>query len=168
MIDLEPCTAMFSVTEMGYWLSVPDGDPRAFAFYKRHYNYRDYKDGRRNRHGNPSRFLIMGPGNKLVLLGNDERALFGWRRGIDASQGYGVSCTIFRNEGERLSSDLIKEADQLAWQRWPERRHFTYVNPCVVKSSNPGYCFIKAGWRKCGLTKGGLIILEIENDGTKQ
>lgn len=160
MIAAEPYT-MFSIAEIGYWLPILDGDPRAFAFYKRHYNYRDYKDGRRNRHGNPSRFLIMGPGEKLLLLGADERALFGWRRGNDASQGFGVSCTIFRNEGDHLSSDLIKEADRLAWERWPDRRHFTYVNPRAVKSVNPGYCFIKAGWNKCGMTKGGLVVLEV-------
>lgn len=161
-MTLIECQSMFSITEIGYWLSVPDGDPRAYAFYARHYSYRNYADGRR-KHGYSNRFLIMGPGNKLVLLGCDERALFGWRRGIDASQGYGVSCTIFRNESDRLSSDLIREADELAWQVWPEnKRHFTYVNPKVIKSSNPGYCFIRAGWRKCGMTKGGLVVLEIE------
>jgi hypothetical protein len=27
-------------------------------------------------------------------------------------------------------------------------------------SCNPGFCFIKAGWARCGETKRGLIILE--------
>ncbi len=148
--------------ELGYWLSVKDGDPRAYAIYSRHYSCRHYADNRRNLHGYSSRFLIIGPGEKIVLLGNDERALFGWRRGIDASQGYGVSCSVFRNEGTCLSSDLIREADLIAWQKWPDdSRHFTYVKPSAVKSSNPGYCFLMAGWRKCGLTKGGHIIMEI-------
>lgn len=152
---------MFTAAEIGYWLSVKDGDQRAFALYSRHYSYRNYADGRRQRHGNPNRFLICGPGEKLLLLGADERALFAWRRYHDATQGYGISCTVFRNEGERRSSELVSEATELAFERWPdENRVFTYVNPRAVQSRNPGYCFLMAGWRKCGLTKNGLIILE--------
>lgn len=49
----------------------------------------------------------------------------------------------------------------LAWQKWPGERLYTYVNGGKVRSSNPGYCFLVAGWRKCGVTKDkGLIILE--------
>jgi hypothetical protein len=29
-----------------------------------------------------------------------------------------------------------------------------------VRSANPGYCFLKAGWRQCGWTQGGKLILE--------
>jgi hypothetical protein len=29
-----------------------------------------------------------------------------------------------------------------------------------VRSTNPGFCFLVAGWRRCGRTKGGLLILE--------
>lgn len=152
---------MFTPAEIGYWLSVKDGDPRAFSLFSRHYSYHTYRDGRRNLHGYRNRFLIMGPGEKLVLLGVDGRALFGWRRGSDASQGVCVSCTVFRNESDRLSSDLIREATDLAWQRWPGERLVTYVDPRAVQSSNPGYCFLKAGWRKCGITKhNALLILE--------
>lgn len=152
---------LFSIVEVGYWLPVKDGDPRAFGLFQRHYSYQDYKDGRRQLHGYRNRFLIMGPGEKLVLLGADERALFGWRRGNDASQGYCVSCTVFRNESGQRSSDLIREAVALAWKRWPGERLVTYVDPRAVQSSNPGYCFLMAGWRKCGITKyNKLIILE--------
>ena len=61
---------------------------------------------------------------------------------------------------------VIREADALADERWPqEARHYTYVAPQRVRSTNPGYCFQQAGWRRCGLTKGGhgrdqLVILE--------
>jgi hypothetical protein len=30
-----------------------------------------------------------------------------------------VNCAVFRNEGPVLSSDLILEAEELAWGRWP-------------------------------------------------
>jgi hypothetical protein len=57
---------------------------------------------------------------------------------------------------------LIQEATQLAWQRWPGQRLYTYVNPRKVRSTNPGCCFLKAGWRRCGVTKHNkLLILEL-------
>lgn len=152
---------MTMFTDMGYWLPIKDGDPRAAALHARHYSHYHYADQRRRLHGYRNRFLIMGPGEKLLLLGNDEQALFGWRRGNDASQGYGVSCTVFRNEGEQRSSDLIREATALAWMRWPDERLYTYINPKAIRSTNPGYCFVMAGWSKHGMTKGGLLIFDI-------
>lgn len=68
------------------------------------------------------------------------------------------SCS--RNEGTHRSSDLVRQADAIADAIWPGRRHYTYVNPQGVRSTNPGCCFRKAGWRRCGRTKGGLLILE--------
>lgn len=41
----------------------------------------------------------------------DCRALFAWRKFIDKSGQQGVNCSIFRNEGPELSSELIIEAD---------------------------------------------------------
>ena len=32
---------------------------------------------------------------------------------------------------------------------------YTYVAPSRIRSSNPGYCFLKAGWLRSGMTKGG-------------
>jgi hypothetical protein len=71
----------------------------------------------------------------------------------------GVNCAVFRNEGAGLSSDLIREADELAWQRWPGERHFTYVWDEKVRSRNPGYCFLKAGWQRVGRNKDGRLTL---------
>lgn len=76
--------------ELGYWQIVRDGDPRASFLYKRHYSCYQYRDDRRHNTSNPQRHLIMGPGHKLVLLGIDGLALFGWRKFIDGSgQGGG-------------------------------------------------------------------------------
>jgi hypothetical protein len=72
----------------------------------------------------------------------------------------GVNCTVFRNEGAGLSSELIREADDLAWQRWPGERHFTYVNAGKIRSSNPGYCFLRAGYQHAGRSQKGLILME--------
>lgn len=45
-------------------------------------------------------------------------------------------------------------------KKWPGERFYTYVNPKKVKSTNPGYCFMAAGWKKCGMTGKGLLIFE--------
>ena len=102
-----------------------------------------------------------------MLLTADSLAVLGWLEKLRTevfrheSAERGIMCTIFRNEGPLRSSDLILEAEQLAWRRWPGQRLFTYVWPAKVKSANPGYCFKCAGWRQCGRNADGrLIILE--------
>jgi len=136
------------------WRAIKDGDDDARAFFDRHYSRKHYADGRMPK-------LFVGPGEKLVMVTACRRALFVWRKFISGDGQQGVNCAIFRNEGAGLSSWLIREADAVADQQWPGERHFTYVNPRAVASTNPGYCFLKAGWRRCGITKWNrLIILE--------
>jgi len=141
----------------GHFEAVKDGNPTALEMYERHYSAYRYKDGR-------IRKLFCGPGHKLVLMTMNKDALFVWRKFIDKSGQRGVNCAVFRNEGKIKSSDLIKEAVRLALVKWPKERFYTYVNPRKIKSSNPGCCFQKAGWKKCGVTKGGLIILELNTE----
>lgn len=103
----------------------------------------------------------MGPGEKLVLITPWEDAVFGWRKAIRADGQTGVECSLFRNESPILSSELILEAERLAWQRWPGERLFTYVDPRKVASRNPGYCYLKAGWKRSPLRSGrGMMLLE--------
>ena len=140
----------------GYWLPSNHADPRAIALYLRHYSARHYKDSRPRRQFCP-------PGEKMVLLTEACDALFVWHHPVmeRLSGQEGVNCTIFRNEGPVLSSELIREACDLAWQRWPGQRLFTYVADAKIRSSNPGACFQKAGWRRCGRNADGrLTILE--------
>jgi hypothetical protein len=148
-----------------YWYPVKDGDPRVSAIYRRHYSCHQYQDGRRDQTGYRNRHLVMGPGEKLVLLSADERAIFGWRKFIDPSGQTGINCNFFRNEGAFdgavTSSDLIRAAELLAWVKWPGVRLYTYVDAAAVQSANPGYCFQMAGWHKCGHTQERrLVILE--------
>jgi hypothetical protein len=136
-----------------YWHGVKDGNPSALALYERHYSCYRYADGR-------ERKLFCGPGQKLVLLTEKSDALFVWRKFIDASGERGVNCAVFRNEGGTLSSLLIMEAEEIGRRKWPGERFYTYVDPKKIRSVNPGCCFKCAGWRECGRTKGGLLILE--------
>lgn len=128
------------------WVLIKDGNQHARELFGRHYSRYTYADGREPK-------LFVGPGEKMVLTTPCRRALFVWRKFISADGQQGINCAIFRNEGAGLSSDLIRQADALADDRWPGERHFTYVNPRKIRSSNPGFCFISAGWRKCGITK---------------
>ena len=142
----------------GHWIGIHDADPRANALYKRHYSNRK-KENRK------STTAFGGIGPKMVLLTIDGTALFVWRPQSKYFAEWvgedGITCTIFRNEGQIKSSELILEAEELAWARWPGQRLFTYVWDAKVKSVNPGYCFKKAGWKTCGRNKDGrLTILE--------
>jgi len=67
-------------------------------------------------------------------------------------------CALFRNEGAGLSSTLIRSAVAATRSRWdpPVEGMITFVNAQKVKpSSNPGFCFIAAGFEPIGWTKGG-------------
>lgn len=135
------------------WYLTKDGDPACIELYERHYSAYRYRDGRK-------RVLFCGPGEKIVLRTFDATALFVWRRFIDASGQQGINCAVFRNESPILASELVRQADAVADFAWPGARHYTYVNAPRVRSTNPGFCFLQAGWRRCGFTKGGLLILE--------
>jgi hypothetical protein len=134
------------------WVPVKDANPTGLAIFHRHYSYKPYLDGRKPLH-------FVGPGEKMVLLTPDARALFVWRKFISGDGQQGVNCAVFRNEGAGRSSDLIRAACVLAWERWPGARLYTYVNPSKIRSTNPGCCFLKAGWRRCGVTKWRKLLI---------
>ena len=146
----------------GTWLPVRDGDPRAMTLYLRHYSARKARGKQPRTWVRDRQARFMGSGEHMVLLSPDCSALFAWRVQRYRQDGqHGVECTIFRNEGAQSSSALIDEACALAWARWPGQRLFTFVNPHAIVSSNPGYCFLKAGWvRLPGATRKGLRLLE--------
>lgn len=59
-----------------------------------------------------------------------------------------------------MSSEIILEAEKIVLEAWGPARLYTYVDASQVRSSNPGYCYLKAGWRKCGQSKSGKLLLE--------
>ena len=142
-------------TKLGrYWFQCRDGDDGAREIYERHYSRHHYADGRQPK-------LFVGPGEKCVLITEAGDAIWAWRRYISDDGQDGVNCAIFRNESEVLSSLLILDAEKIAAKRWPGQRLFTYIKPNAIRSTNPGACYKKAGWRTCGITKvNKLVILE--------
>jgi hypothetical protein len=140
------------------WIEVKDGNDTVRALFDRHYSRYIYKDGRRPK-------LFVGPGEKLVLMMADATAICVWRKFISADGQQGVNCAVFRREAGDLASELLAKARSLAWNRWPEARLYTYVDPRSVKptwrAGRPtwGHCFYQDGWLFEGLTSKGLHIL---------
>lgn len=135
------------------WWLTKDGDRDVLELYERHYSAYRYRDGRARR-------LFIGPGEKVVLRTKEGDAAFAWRKFIERSGQQGVNCSFFRNESGWLSPELIRQACAVADAIWPHSRHYTWVAPKEIRSTNPGFCFLVAGWQRCGTTKGGLTVLE--------
>lgn len=137
------------------WWLTKDGDLDCLELYQRHYSSeKAYADGR-------SRKLFVGPGEKVVLRTERADAVFVWRKFIDDSGQDGINCAVFRNESENKSSELIRQADAIADCLWPDSRHYTFVRAEAVRSTNPGFTFLCAGWGRLPYrTKSGLVILE--------
>jgi len=136
------------------WWLTKDGDHACLKMYERHYSAYQYQDERKRK-------LFCGPGQKIVLRTRTADALFVWRKFIDASGQKGINCAVFLNESPYKASDLIRQADLVANFVWPGERHFTYVNPKHLRGGRPVFCFERAGWSRCGRTKGGLLVLEM-------
>lgn len=130
------------------WWITKDGDRTCFGLYLRHYSSHKRPAGKRQRQ-------FVGPGEHIVLRTRAGDAVFVWRKHFDKTvpRQEGVECSLFRNEGPIQSSDLIRQADAIADLCWPGLRHYTKVGAAHIRSSNPGFCFIAAGWRRCGVTQ---------------
>ena len=97
---------------------------------------------------------VGGPGRRLVFVSPCERAVWVTRWNTTRGNADGLDCwrcSIFRNEGAGLSSELIRAAMDLTAQMWADRPTttpgwVTWVDRRKVASANPGYCFKQAGW----------------------
>lgn len=146
----------------GNWLPSNRNDPRAYALYIRHYSAKKNKPFRK-----PGNTNVAGPGIPMVLITADSDALFVWLKNTVEryDKEVGINCSVFRNESAVLSSQLILEAEELAWGKWPGERLFTYVDPVETakrrsKRSPAGKCFIAAGWRPVLDAEGNALTSE--------
>jgi len=136
-------------------------DPIAAKIADRHYN--------RRKPGSPQ---FVPPGRCMVLLTPDADALWvsSWPFAEYVKHDWAGAwiCSCFRNESNILSSDLITEAvaaTKWFWGEPPELGMVTFINTDKVRKKRDwGRCYLKAGWEKCGRTKGGLIALQILPD----
>ena len=134
-------------------IPVRDGSREARLLYNRHYSARRYRDGRQPK-------KLVGPGEYLLLTSPKWDVLVAFRLSRrPISEQTGVYLSVFRNESSRKSSEILRDALQLAAARWPDQtRVFTFVNPTRTKAEIPGYCFRRAGFRHVGDTRSGLMI----------
>lgn len=138
------------------WLVSHRADKRALRLADRHYN--------RQKVGTPQ---FVPPGRCLVLLTECERALWvsSWPFAEYVRHAWAGAwvCSCFRNEGAGLSSELIVEAEQATRHTWgdpPAEGFVTFVDRSKTRPKrDPGYCYLMAGWRLAGKTKGGLVAL---------
>lgn len=110
------------------------------------------------------------PGRCLPLITPEGTAVWvtSWPLPEYTSHGLGDAwiCTLFRNEGAGLSSELVREAmaaTRAEWGEPPPGGTLTFVAENKVASRNPGYCFLMAGFvRLPRRTKErGLVILHL-------
>jgi hypothetical protein len=137
-------------------------DPAARVLADRHYN--------RQKHGAAQ---FVPPGRCLVMITADTSALWvtSWPYAQYVMHGWAGAwtCSLFRNEGDWLSSDLITRAVAHTRARWPAVPPLgivTFVDAGKVRPKrHPGYCFLRAGWRHAGHTAAGLHVLQQLPDG---
>lgn len=140
------------------WRLSHRADPAALPLADRHYN--------RQKIGSPQ---FVPPGRCMVLLTDDRKALwvtsYPFAQYVKHAWAGAWMCSMFRNEGAGLSSELILQAvaaTRCYFGEPPALGMVTFVDTKKTKPKrNPGYCYIKAGFRPCGMTKGGLTALQL-------
>lgn len=139
------------------WHRSTRADPRALPLADRHYN--------RQKVGSPQ---FVPPGRCLVLLTEQADALwvtsYPIAEYVQHAWAGAMVCSLFRNEGELLSSDLIRAAVAATRARWepPPLGIVTFVDPTKTRRKrDPGRCYRRAGWDHVGETAGGLVALQL-------
>lgn len=74
--------------------------------------------------------------------------------------------SLFRREGgDLLASEMIRQAVAATLWRWPDPPALgmvTFVDAGKTRPKrDPGYCYMQAGFRNVGHTKGGLVALQM-------
>lgn len=95
-----------------------------------------------------------GTGISRGRNGNADRTRWVWRN------------MLFRNLGPILSSDLIRTATVRTYAEWLERYGKlpdiplrTEIDTRKIRSTNPGFCYLRAGWMKLPTKRRGMLYL---------
>jgi hypothetical protein len=161
------------------WQLSSSSDPRALHVldgWGQHYGAGAHYSRR-----TPGSATFTGVGQEVVLVTVCGRAVWACirqrtpqARGSGGSRGREGSAAerpfvwrnnVFRNLGAGLSSELIREAVALTGREWkrrygalPPERLRTEVDVTRVRSTNPGFCYIIAGWERGGVRRGTLFL----------
>lgn len=136
------------------WSVSHRADPPAVAIADRHYN--------RQKPGTPQ---FVPPGACLVLLMPGAVWTSSWPRYVQHQWPRAWVNTLFRKEIPGIASEFIIEAVAATRYYWgpaiPPQGMITFVNPREVRSTNPGYCYLMAGFERAGRTKSGLLAFQL-------
>ena len=138
-----------------HWRLSNRADPRAVALADRHYSRQK-----------PGTSQFVAPGRCLVLAAPAAVWVTSWPKFVQHEFTNAWVCSMFRNDGAELSSELIREAVAATRWRWPEVPEggmVTFVDAAAVRPKrDPGYCFHRAGFVTVGRTKSaGLHVLTL-------
>lgn len=150
-----------SKVPMSPWVRSFRADPHARVIADRHYNRQSVGAAQ-----------FVPPGRCLVLLTARADALWvtSWPFAEYVQHEWAGAWmnSCFRNEGEQLSSDLIRAAVAATLAEWPtppDLGMVTFVDRSKVRRKrDPGRCYIKAGFRLVGTTKAGLLAFQMLPD----
>lgn len=131
-----------------YWTQSSTSDQIARKLADRHYS--------RQKVGS---YRFTPPGATLILVGENKLWAVVVSKYRQDNLAGTIVCTIFRNESDILSSELIIEATQLSLEHFKQSIVYTYIDPTKIKSVNPGCCFFKAGYIKAGYSKKKKLLL---------
>lgn len=84
----------------GPWIEVKDGNVTGMSIFRRHYSAMNRK---------PKIHQFVGPGEKMVLLTPNAKALFVWRKFISDAGEIGVNCAVFSER--RQLCGAVQRAD---------------------------------------------------------
>lgn len=148
------------------WTLAHRADPRCCALADRHYS--------RQKIGSPQ---FMPPGSCVCFYAVTPSGEAVWGTSAPFAQyvkhkwaGAWV-CSIFRNEGAGVASDMIREAVAATkgfYDTPPEHGMLTFIDrkkvrPTKVRGKDVwGWTYRKAGFREVGETKGGLLALQMK------
>lgn len=113
---------------------------------------------------------VGGNARLLILMTPERTALWitSWDKYPKHEWKHAWNCTLFRNESAHLSSDLIREAVAVTRYMWgavPRDGMITFVDADKTRRKrDPGRCYLRAGFRHVGFTKGGLHTLQVLPD----
>lgn len=140
------------------WIMSHRADPDVVPLADRHYN--------RQKIGAPQ---FAPPGRCLVLKTPSLDAFWitSWPFAEYVKHAWAGAwiCSAFRNESDDLSSYLIRDAVAATLAHYgdaPPLGMVTFVDPTKTRRKrDPGRCFLRAGFRSVGHTKGGLVALQL-------
>lgn len=141
------------------WTLSHRADPRCCALADRHYS--------RQKIGSPQ---FVPPGRCMVLYAETETGRAVWVTSwpfaeyVKHAWAGAWVCSIFRNEGAGLASEMIVQAvaaTRAFFGEPPALGMITFVKPSAVQSPNPGYCYKRAGFQTAGAAKDGKPCLQL-------